>query len=279
MDCAGIGPRDYCDLTTFTCVECLNNTHCPFNGVCDLLSHTCRTPCFNGNCPPGQICDPMINACVECFNNSHCDPDEVCHSVNRECVDCETNAHCALAPNRPFCDPSNWECAGCLTNADCPMGERCYDYQGGFCAPQTGRTICTPCIADGECGMAGDLCIGYSSGGGLFDRSCSPGCATDADCPRGWDCVSVRGGTVDVCRPRYAMRTPTCTAERNLGEMCRFDPQDLDPGCGFPGVQDARCSAGPTGAAGVCVIWCNSNDQCPLGKSCFMTSGNVGECR
>ena len=276
-DCAGIGPTDYCDPNTFTCVECLTDGHCRFNDVCDVAhGNVCRDPCFNGNCRPGQICDTQIDVCVDCLTDAECDGGELCHPTLRECVECTSNADCALAPNQPFCDTADNECVGCLSDGDCAMGEVCYPYQGRFCATPTNRGICEPCIADGECGGADDLCIGYASTGGLFDRSCSPGCAVDADCPRGWDCVSVRQND-NVCRPRYDMNTPTCTAERNLGQMCRFDPQSVDPGCGLLGVQDARCFAGGPAGNGTCTIWCDSNDDCPTGTSC-LTLGQTQVC-
>lgn len=268
-DCQGIGPNDYCDPMTFTCVECLVDNHCGFNEVCDTTyGNICRDECFNGNCRPGLICDVPTDTCVECVTNSDCDNNEVCDPARRECVQCTTDSDCALLPNRPFCDTSDNECVGCRTDADCPMNQECYPYQGNFCSTPTNRAICEPCIADSECGGADDLCIGWSLSGGLVDRSCSPGCSSNAQCPRGWECVNVRQND-QVCRPRYDMQRPTCTAERNLGASCSVDPQDVDPGCGISGLQDARCVESTSPTVGECTFWCANNDDCPTGTNCL----------
>lgn len=272
-DCQGIGPNDFCDLGTFTCVECLVDNHCGFNEVCDTqYGHVCRNECFNNQCPPGRVCDVANDVCVECLTSADCDNLEVCSPTTRECVQCTTNADCALVPNRPFCDLSESECVGCLSDADCPTGQECFEYQNNFCATAQNRAICEPCISDAECGGADDLCIGWVNSGGLIDRSCSPGCSNNSQCPRGWECVSVRQND-QVCRPRYDMSRPTCTAERNLGEACSPDPQDVDPECGITGLQDARCVvSGATGAA-QCSFWCDDNDDCPIGRTCTNVNG------
>lgn len=279
-DCGFGGILGRCDPTTLTCVECYLDGHCGGQRVCDTNNgNVCRFPCFNGQCGPLGVCDPTGQFCVECAADTDCDPGEVCNPSTLECVECTTNADCALKPGRNICDVSNGECVGCITDNDCPTGEECLPQQGRVCAPANGRGLCVPCTLDDQCGGPDDLCIGYVGTGGLFDRACAIDCAANPNaCPSGFECVSVRNGEMQ-CRPRYAMNTPTCAATRHLGAACDPDPQDLDPGCGYDGVQDARCETTPTGTTGQCVVWCTDNTDCAGGTTCQMGAGNDMVCR
>lgn len=277
MDCGIFGVFGHCEPTSGQCVECLEDAHCLGNGVCDVAGgYVCRRPCTaGGNCIGGGVCDPAIGACVECLTDPDCDSGQVCNPTTRSCQECFLSADCALQPGQPICNPAG-ECVGCNTDADCSGGETCYASQGGFCAAPQGRGLCEPCENDDECGGPDDLCIGYIGNNGLIDRACGTDCSNGQTCPSGYECVSVRQGSGQQCRPRYDMQTPTCTATRNLGQACLFDPGVNDPGCGISGLQDARCFASTT-SPGVCTTWCNDNAQCPSGFTCQQI-GNQGYC-
>lgn len=266
-DCPLISGARRCEPTTGTCVGCYDNGHCTAGLSCDIGgSNTCRPNCVAGRCGPLGVCDAATNLCVECLSDSDC-RSGYCDTQQRRCVACASDAHCAQNPGRNLCDPGSNECVGCVSDASCPAGEVCHASQGGFCAEPTGRGLCAPCAQDGDCGGPNDLCVGYVGNNGIFDRSCATACSNAAPCPSGYDCVPVRSGSAQVCRPRYAMQTPTCTAIRNLGAACAHSSTEPDPGCGLPAVQDARCFPS-VGTTGVCVVWCDNPGDCPSGFTC-----------
>lgn len=269
------GGTPICNTSSGICVECLNNNQCGFRESCDTArGFVCRRTCTN-NCRGGQTCDPAAGFCYDCISNSDCGSDEFCNPAVRECVQCISNADCASTPGLPLCS-GDGECRGCLSDSDCPMGETCHAELGGFCAAPQGRAQCEPCDSDSQCGGASDLCIGYFIGT-YVDRSCSRDCS-NSPCPRGFGCITVRGNA-RVCRPRYDMNQPTCTAHRNLGLACTVDPNDLDPGCGVENFQDARCLPTASGTTvGQCTFWCEDNNDCPVGANCTPISGQLSVC-
>ncbi|MBI4817774.1 MAG: hypothetical protein HY791_16050 [Deltaproteobacteria bacterium] len=269
-DC-GRGQR--CHPALGQCVECLGDDDCGFRRVCDPNAFVCLFRCLNGNCGPGAVCDPALDACVDCLDDSQCPNGEHC-SPSRTCETCLSDAHCT-SPSRPLCDPSRLECVGCRDASDCPQGELC-DPGLGVCVRPAARDLCDPCTDDDQCGGPDDLCVGLIDAAGMsfIDRACGIDCA-NLSCPSGFECLDVRNGTARQCRPGYAMRNPTCTAVRNLGSSCEYSPNALDPGCGIPNLQDARCV--PTAGGGVCTVWCADDTDCPSGTSCVV-AGDTGVC-
>lgn len=279
QDCGmGGGFNSFCEPVSGQCVRCWNDMQCPRRNVCDTTTFSCRPQCFQGQCPGDQVCDAVTNACVECLADSDCDGNEVCNTTTRSCVQCTTNAQCMGIVDRNLCAPSTNTCVECLADTDCAAGQAC---ASGSCVTNGARAICEPCDADDQCGGAADLCIGLFSGGTFIDRSCATDCsAPGATCPSGFDCVSVRNGGAQQCRPSYPMQNPSCFAIRNVGDACVFDAVNVDPGCGIPGRQDARCVLSPMSGAGVCTIFCASDADCPNGTLCTtaMNPGGTGYC-
>jgi Cys-rich repeat protein len=279
QDCGmGGGFNSFCEPTTGQCVRCWNDMQCPRRNVCDTTTFSCRPQCFQGQCPGDQVCDAVTNACVECLADSDCDGNEVCNAATRSCVQCTTNAQCMGIVDRNLCAPTTNTCVECLADTDCAAGQAC---ASGACVTNGARAICEPCDADDQCGGAADLCIGLFSGGSFIDRSCATDCsAPGATCPSGFDCVSVRNGGARQCRPSYPMQSPSCFAIRNVGDACVFDAVNVDPGCGLAGRQDARCVLSPMSGAGVCTIFCASDDDCPGNTVCTtaMNPGGTGYC-
>lgn len=275
QDCPGFG--NFCDPLSGTCVECWNDMHCPGPRICDEQNgNVCRPNCFNGQCGPNAVCDPAINACVECLSDTDCDADESCRLSDRTCVECLSNAECSDEVARPICDTSAGECVGCRNDADCGAGRIC-EPNVHECVSPNARALCEPCDDDAQCGGNGNLCIGILTAGGFVDRSCALDCS-NASCPSGFDCVTVRQ-TERQCRPSYAMQRPTCTAVRRLGLSCPFSASEPDPSCGLENVQDARCILDTATGSGVCVIWCADQSDCPAGFTCTGASpGQVGVC-
>jgi Cys-rich repeat protein len=260
-------------------VECTVDTDCNLQQVCDQTrGGMCRFPCFNGQCGPFGTCDPVENVCIECMQTADCDQGQVCNPNTLECVECATDADCTLDPNQNRCNEDG-ECVGCIADTDCPTGEECTAQAGGVCVPPTNRGLCDPCTTDDQCGGPADLCIGILGPQGIFDRSCAIDCAADPTvCPNGFACISVRNGEMQ-CRPSYEMQVPTCFATRNLGAACELDPQNVDPGCGIQGVQDARCESTTAGGPGQCVVWCADDADCANGTTCQAGTQGVMVCR
>ena len=248
------------------CVECYQDNQCFFGQVCDTTNgNLCRNRCFGNFCQGGDVCDPSVGLCVDCLSNSDCDNGEICNSANRRCVECISNADCSSSANQPVCLASRNECVECVSNADCNAPETCD--VNNECRVPTNRPICDPCTQDSQCGGANDLCITGN------DQACAQDCS-NTPCPRGYECVDARNNTARQCRPSYEMSSPTCTAVRNLGIDCPYSVRDRDPGCGIRNIQDARCvrdSSTPLG--GVCIVWCQTDDQCPIGFSCVQQPG------
>jgi hypothetical protein len=64
----------------------------------------------------------------------------------------------------------------------------------------TDGSLCASCDSHGDCGGASDLCLFRRDGYALCGRHCT----SDADCPGGYSCNSIRvsgGGTLGQCAP------------------------------------------------------------------------------
>jgi hypothetical protein len=78
-DCTGNGEQcSFCELETFSCVGCLEDTDCPPAAPFCGPSLECSPECSgDDDCPGGLFCDPATSRCVECVTNEHC-PGEIC---------------------------------------------------------------------------------------------------------------------------------------------------------------------------------------------------------
>jgi len=278
-DCGrGGGITVFCEPTSGQCVECFEDMQCRRGQTCDLVNgNVCVTSCFaGGRCPPGQTCDPASNACYDCLDNTGCQNGEVCDLPTRECVECSTSANCTRV-GESICDTATHECVGCASDNDCSFGV-CDTSIAACVTSSTGRGLCEPCDDDAQCGGAGDLCIGTLSGAGFIDRTCALDCSS-MTCPAGFDCIDVRQNSAQVCRPRYPMQNPTCTAYNHVGTACPFSATETDPGCGIENRQDALCILAPGGMSGVCTIGCAMTSDCPIGFTCTgAMPGGTGVC-
>lgn len=277
QDCGrGGGFISFCDVATGQCVECLNDMQCGRGRICDEQNgNVCRFVCFNGSCGRNGVCDPAINACVDCLASTDCDNGEVCDLSDRTCVECLSDNDCAGSPSAPRCNTASNTCVGCTGDAECGAGRIC-EPNAQQCVSTGPRGLCEPCDDDALCGGTSDLCIGRLSTSGFVDRSCAMDC-TNSTCPAGYDCVTVRQ-TERQCRPGYAMQQPTCTALRNLGAPCVYDPNATDQGCGIDGLQDARCILDTATGSGVCTVACGGAQDCPTGFTCTGGAGMTGVC-
>ncbi len=77
----------------------------------------------------------------------------------------------------------------------------------GSCEARLGRVegaLCAPCASDAECGGDGALCSPLGKEG----ARCTTACAVHGDCPTGFACAGVEGGT--QCVPDAGRRTARC---------------------------------------------------------------------
>ena len=253
--------REYCEPTQQICVDCYQDSQCFFGQVCDSANgNVCRSRCFGNFCQGGQVCDSSQNLCVDCLMNSDCGTGEVCELSTLSCVQCNNDGDCTPFSGTPRCLASENQCVECLSNSDCTAPETCN--ANNECRAASNRPLCEVCNDDSQCGGPNDLCLGNTV------SSCGQDCS-NSPCPRGYECVDVRNNTARQCVPDYQMFSPSCVGIRNLGNNCPYSPQDLDPGCGIRNRQDARCVQDSSRVlGGVCVVWCQNDDQCPIGFTC-----------
>src|SRR5438132_9911551 len=64
-DCAVHPGRHRCELTSMTCVPCLQDTDCGPGQQCQTSTHTCIDFCNAGPCD-GGVCEVDAHLCVEC---------------------------------------------------------------------------------------------------------------------------------------------------------------------------------------------------------------------
>jgi len=77
----------------------------------------------------------------------------------------------------------------------------------GSCEARLGRVegaLCAPCASDAECGGEGNLCTPLGKQG----ARCTTACAVHSDCPTGFACAGVEGGS--QCVPDAGKRTARC---------------------------------------------------------------------
>ncbi len=88
-DCGGLSPA--CDTSTYTCVECTTNEHCPEGKLCN----TAKTSCYDPECTVATenidcggstpACHPETRLCVECTSEVHCDENSTCNPATNLC--------------------------------------------------------------------------------------------------------------------------------------------------------------------------------------------------
>jgi MYXO-CTERM domain-containing protein len=288
--CSGSTP--VCDLLSFSCRACKNDTECGspvsgnvcgsngacVKGVADAGSKSCGS---DSDCDvlSGVVCD--IDICIPgchisalgdtCLVGAHCDvllgtnlgicamPDAggvVGTILDSGLVSCLLDSDCGLASGT-VCNAG--ACiVGCHSTAagdTCPGGTECSVLGGtvGVCLAAAGDGGITACSKDSDCGTPGLVCDA---------NKCVVGCHVQvgADtCPVGATC-NLLGGTLGVCAP--------IPGDGGVGG-CSTDGQ-----CAGGRV----CSGAPDGQ---CVVGCHVSalgDTCLVGAECEVLGGPVGIC-
>ncbi|XXF78716.1 outer membrane exchange protein TraA family protein [Myxococcaceae bacterium GXIMD 01537] len=249
--------------STFTCVECVNDTQCKGvcnldtnaclgeckadsdcpNGRCDPTDHMCRGCNDDADCPSTGRCDVTTNTCSGCNDDGDCRAQGlegfVCDVPAATCVRCTADEHC---PTGQVCATELRECRECNQDADCERGESCSNHQ------------CNPCASNDSCAGASCNCCP----GNTQCASPTPGappscveCTNDSQCANGKKCDTTNGRCVDTI------------AECNTADRC-------GPAC-------VRCPGErPICLDGQVCVECRNDLECADGKFCL--SGECASC-
>jgi len=242
----------YCDPVTFTCVACLENSHCDDGLACNGLETCQANTCISGmpvDCDDSFAC--TTDTCVEpggsCLHtpvDSICDNGDVCDGQERcdlsvgcvpgtalNCIDgvsctddsCDAQTGCVNTPNDAHCDNSV-ACDGvetCDATLDCLPG--------------------TPMDCDDGIPCTGDSCT--ETGGGTCVHT-----PDDAACDDGVFC----NGT-EACHPLtgcFVSAPPDCTGPTPFCDLI----SDSCAEC----LTDAHCNDG---------LACNGHESCTGGST------------
>ncbi len=231
-----LGPADcptgLCDLTTNTCVSCLDSisgggVDVGCSGTHPICTGDTCVPCVDDGGRPDSGCNfdlPQCvrgETCVECLATADCDNGEVCDQTSNTCVPCRDTVgpgglDQGCSPALPACwtQPLNPTCVECLADQDCPgqvcdLARRvcveCRDTASGgardagceaadpICLGSGDAATCVPCVDDKT--------IGVDSGCTTATPACEDdagprvcvGCEADTDCPNGQVCDPLLG--------------------------------------------------------------------------------------
>ena len=89
-------PKRICDITTFSCVNCLTDGHCDVGQIC--ANQTCVPGCSTDHpsCQPdGGSCDRDLGVCRGCAYDSECHaPTPHCQVNSGICITCPDAGSC-----------------------------------------------------------------------------------------------------------------------------------------------------------------------------------------
>lgn len=223
-------PTPHCDTAGGFCVQCLGDPNCPMGQTCNTTTHRCVQCKTSGDCPnTTPYCDPD-GQCVRCLTNDNCaqqnpppgSPTLVCNQQSHTCITgCLDDAGCAQSFRGRKCDLQTNQCVQCLANSDCSTGS-----DGGQ------LVICTT------------------------THTCTPGCASDADCPQNRRHCNT---TTSLC--------VQCGSSADCGTTAPYCLTDNGTCVGC--LTDANCA----NSGGVCnqqfhFCLCTMTSQCPQGMQC-----------
>ncbi len=205
-----------CDPRHKICVaQCIQDSDCGderlrcVNRVCEPIS-VCAT---DSECPITQVCSVQpgeaTGQCIPvCQSNDQCPVGQVCRQggdMRARCEPgCSANTHCALDQR---CNAQG-QCEGplvggtrtCQATPVCQTCEFCSSTESACKPARDTYPYCVECMGSGEC--ADGLCVLYDTPVGGDGKSyCSQFCGAGQECPQGFSCRSLGGGTQYVCIP------------------------------------------------------------------------------
>jgi len=237
---------EHCGLEGSTCnsygycqslAACQDNDGCARTEFCDLDT---------GNC-----LDPLSNS-KNCSQNTHCPFGFYCNGLI--CVrGCEESGDCLSSYG---CLMNTCVESGCTSRLDCDFGERC---QSNHCTPGLDSLTCTDCTGlTGQTSCESDgnhsclVNVGYDPDNSHTnpENYYVPNCATDEDCPMGFDCNDIFA-VIGTCS-----RGETCSNN----ETCRVGSEATTGYC--PCTSDGDCQMMGLSNG------CNDDGLCLAGRSC-----------
>jgi hypothetical protein len=228
LECGDASQR--CDPAQGKCVAI--EQVCPFGTTCDPRAKICVADCaVDADCgdPKLRCTNRVCELIGECTLDTDCPANKVCNvppnGTMGSCVAfCQADTDCPLGNTCQQVD-GRYKCqAGCATSANCPLDQRCNS--SGQCeGPTVGSVrvcqttsactscqVCDPqrlectsakavfphcqaCSSPSECG--GGSCVQLDDG-----RYCLRYCITGSECPQGFVCLGLTGGSSQsVCVP------------------------------------------------------------------------------
>jgi hypothetical protein len=224
---------------------------------------------------PDQFVGRSCNVDAECGSLR-------CDKIRRQCI-CLSDESCKSSdPSAPqrFCNNYTGLCvteiAGCKSDSECGMTQYC-DPSIRACRPL--KSFCEPCVADNECGGAGDNCVNDDA---LMQKFCGTACAgpdggpVNSNCPRGATCVAVDAGELQCWPTESALPgqiascknfkgcTPDSLRTCNNDTECGDSSQRCDPAQGKCVAIEQVCPFGTTcdPRAKICVADCAVDADC-----------------
>lgn len=266
------------DSQSSVCTKtCAAVADCPAHWLCDKVpgvkdGKLCLPAGLGGRCtadaecPAGHKCDTDASRCYIPVSREVCSP---CTSSKQ----CPTGGFCATvaATGEQYCT------VGCTGN-DCPVGFLCLDVEGAAtkqCVPgndqrscHAGKSLCSPCRADAECGGGGDRCVRNLASGEQF---CGQKCAHTSDCPSGFNCLDLsgegRGPT--QCVPNSQTCAGYCESDNS--EVVRRQ-------CGLGASCDTSARHCQTATDGRMCAACQDDDSCSADPTARCVANNCPDC-
>lgn len=249
--------------------NCAEDSQCPTDYLCEAAGKygkICKplTGCHQDtDCPAGHVCNATTGNCYVKVSRTLCSPCQ-------DSLQCPEGGSCftAIGSGEQFCTGPCGAADACPTGFECkeiPLGAEHTPTKQCVPVSQTcnfGRTLCTPCKGDDECGGPFDLCVRNVVSGETFcGLDCDP--ARSGSCPEGFGCVDIGqsdGPNVTgpyQCVPNSNSCAGYCDAQDELGQtrQCGLGKQcDTSAKLCRPSTDGRECSP------------CLTNDDCTKGN-------------
>jgi hypothetical protein len=181
---------------------CSTDGQCPANKVCNVPLGASAGECIpacqtSDECPVGNLCkqgaDGRSRCEPGCTSNLHCPLDQRCNTAQGQCEGpvVGSTRTCQATPVCQTCEFCNG------TTSACQPATQVFPYCKGGGVNET-------CTSSAECkqGSREGLCVLFdTSVGGDGKSYCAEFCGAGQECPQGFACRSLGGGTQFVCLP------------------------------------------------------------------------------
>lgn len=265
------------DSGTSVCTQaCASSDECPGSMLCDrvpVVGSICLPTGLGGRCvddtecPAGHRCDTDSSRCYIPVLRDLCSP---CTSSRQ----CPEGGHCSTVEltGERYCTTA------CTANDGCPSGFLCQSVDGApgkQCVPanetktcSAGKSLCSPCRGDSECGEFGDLCVRNLASN---ERFCGTSCTRNTDCPEAFSCtdLSGEGRGPFQCTPNSGTCAGYCESD---------DPEVVRRQCGNGASCDTAARVCESATDGRQCAACEDDDGCPGEHGARCVVNNCDDC-